>query len=111
PVSDLAIARHEGPKVVIPGNPLPAIYIFDVTNAGPSDARGVRVRHGFTPDLATVTWTCMALNASCVPSGTGEIQQPVTLRAGGRLTYTVKALAEPGMPAGNLKVLAEVFFV
>src|SRR6185295_2167597 len=70
PVSDLAIARHEGPKVVIPGNPLPAIYIFDVTNAGPSDARGVRVCHGFTPDLATVTWTCMALNASCVPSGT-----------------------------------------
>jgi hypothetical protein len=107
PVSDLAISRHQGPTTVIPGSPLPSTYTFTMTNAGPSDARLARVTHDFDPDLAAVSWTCAALNASCRTSGQGEVREDVTLRSGGSLTFTVKGTASPAV-TGGLQIKAEV---
>ena len=93
PISDLAIVRHEGPTTIVPGSLAPAIYTLEVTNAGPSDARSIRVTHQFTPGLAVVSWACTALNGSCGIQGEGNVDDLASLRVGGRLVYSIKVLA------------------
>jgi len=95
PTADLSIVVSNLPNV-IPGSLLPQTFTVRVANAGPSDARRVKVTSTFASDLAAVTWTCAALNGSCTPSGVDNLNDVVSLRVGGVLTYRVRFVVGAG---------------
>ncbi|MFC8299530.1 DUF11 domain-containing protein [Micromonospora orduensis] len=88
PTVDLAVVKSETPNPYVPGTPL--TYTVTVTNSGPSDAVGATVTDPLPAPLAGFTWTCAAsAGSSCTASGTGSIDDTVTVAAGGTLTYTI----------------------
>jgi uncharacterized repeat protein (TIGR01451 family) len=86
----LQVHKLSLPQPYVPGQKF--TYIIAVTNAGPSDAAGVTVDDPLPPQLAGAgfTWTCTATGgSSCTPSGSGDIHDTVTVRAGGTVNYVV----------------------
>ncbi len=80
-----------------PGDPAGVTYTIVVSNAGPSDVvknpvrgwPGAMVEDSFAASFESVSWTCTAEGgASCVSLGTGDIDQEVSIPAGGRVIYT-----------------------
>ncbi len=74
-------------------------YLIDVQNTGPADAVGATVRDTLPDNLVNASWTCSApAGASCTPSGTGDIDDIVSVPSGSMLTYlltaTVNAIPE-----------------
>ncbi len=64
-------------------------------NAGPSNASGVVVSDVIPASIQTPTWTCVSSNGSCTSSGSGNINDTVSINAGGRLTYTIDGFIDP----------------
>ncbi len=88
--ADLAISKDDGVTQVAPGDPV--TYTIVVDNLGPNDVVGARVSDVFVPDLLNVSWSCVGAGGGvCTPSGTGDINDPVAIPAGGSVTYTVDA--------------------
>jgi uncharacterized repeat protein (TIGR01451 family) len=108
-VYDLAITKSDGVDIYTATNPLS--YTIVVTNAGPSDALGVRVVDNIPPQIATWTWTCTTVtNASgCngVTNSTTNFNDPVNIQVGGRIEYTVTANPVGGT-AQNLSNTANI---
>jgi uncharacterized repeat protein (TIGR01451 family) len=99
PHTDLSITKDATPKPYVPGEAL--TYTVTVANAGPSDAIGATVTDAIPPALtgAGFTWTCVAsTDSSCAAAGTGaDIDDVVTVRVGGTLTYTVTGTVPSGV--------------
>ncbi len=87
PQADLAISVDNGTATVTPGVPL--TYTIVVENQGPSGVTDALVTDAFPAALSGVTWTCTpSPGAVCTPGPEpGDIDDSVTIPAGGRLTY------------------------
>ena len=72
-ITDLAVTKTDGLSSAMPGDVV--TYTIAVTNAGPSDAVGATLTDAVPSVLTGVTWTCVAVNGSCSPSGTGSLNQ------------------------------------
>ncbi len=108
PAVDLAATKTDGQVIAIPGTPIS--YIIVVTNAGPSVAAGSQVLDSLPASLLGATWTCSAApGSSCgAPSGSGSIDEIVTVGVGGTLTYIVAASVSPsavGVLANTVTVM------
>ena len=64
-------------------------YTIVVANAGPSDIVAANVTDSFPSSLLGASWSCVAVNGACTPSGSGSINTPVDLATGGTATFTV----------------------
>ena len=87
----------------------PTTYTIVVTNPGPSDAVGATVADTFAAALVSPSWTCAASALSTCTAGpqAGNINDNVTVRSGGTLTYTVSATVS-GSASGTLSNTATV---
>jgi len=105
PQVDLAITKTDGLTSINAGSP--TTYTIGVTNSGPSGATGATVADTFAVTLLSPTWTCVASAGSNCGSGSGNINDTVTVLPGGTLTYTVNATVS-GSAAGTLSNTATV---
>ncbi len=83
-------------------------YVVVASNAGPNTAVDATVSVGLPQHLveASADWTCYAgLGASCGTSGTGGIDDSVTLPAGSSVVYVLEADVDP-RAHGNIEVQA-----
>ncbi|MFA6956253.1 MAG: hypothetical protein WC538_10315, partial [Thermoanaerobaculia bacterium] len=85
PAADLAITKTDGVTTATPGGS--TTYTITASNAGPSSTTAT-VADTFPASL-TATWTCVgAGGGTCTASGSGNINDSVTLPSGGSVTYT-----------------------
>lgn len=90
PQADLSITKSDGATTVKPGDKV--TYTIVASNAGPDTATGATVADTLPAALTGAAWTCTAASgASCTASGTGNINDTVTLPAGASVTYTLTA--------------------
>jgi len=83
--ADLSITKTDGVATATPGGS--TTYTITASNAGPGGTTGT-VTDTFPASL-TCTWTCAGtLGGLCTAAGSGNINDPVTLPAGGSVTYT-----------------------
>lgn len=95
PAADLSIVKSDGGVTVTWGAAL--TYTILVRNNGPAAVSGAVVADTFPAGLTAVTWTCTATSgSSCQGAGTGNINQSVSLLAGGTATFTAVATVIPG---------------
>ncbi|MFG1894923.1 DUF11 domain-containing protein [Micromonospora zamorensis] len=95
PTVDLAVVKTGTPSPYVPGAPLS--YTVTVTNGGPSNAIGATVVDALPEPLSGFTWTCEATAGStCAASGTGDINDTVTVLPGGSLVYTITGTVPSG---------------
>jgi uncharacterized repeat protein (TIGR01451 family) len=86
PVADLAITKTDGVTTATPGGSV--TYTITASNAGPGAETGGTVADTFPASL-TCTWTCVgAGGGTCTASGSGNLNDTVSLPAGGSVTYT-----------------------
>jgi uncharacterized repeat protein (TIGR01451 family) len=92
--ADLAITKTDGQTTAVPGTAV--AYTITVTNNGPDTAVGALVTDAAPAGSASLGWTCTATAGStCTPSGTGGIDDTVSIQQGGTLTYTFQVLPDP----------------
>jgi uncharacterized repeat protein (TIGR01451 family) len=95
--TNLSIQKTAGPGPVLVSGPVS--YTIVVSNSGPDTAVGAIVSDDFPAALTNVTWTCApSAGATCTAAGAGDLQDVVTIPAGGTVTYSVTATA-PAAPA------------
>lgn len=88
--ADVAISKTDGLTSVTPGAPV--TYTIVASNAGPAASPLVNVTDVMPAALTGATWTCAATaGSSCPAGGSGNINAPVSLAAGGSATFTVNA--------------------
>jgi uncharacterized repeat protein (TIGR01451 family) len=105
--ADLAITKTDGQTTYTPGGTL--TYTITVTNNGPSNVTGATVTDTFPAAIISASWTCVGSvpSATCTASGSGNINDTVTIPAGEYVTYTVTAQVSPSA-SGNLTNIASV---
>lgn len=91
--ADLSVTKDDGRTVVNAGDVL--TYTIVVRNDGPDTAINVQVEDLIPATLSNASWTC-AGSACANASGTGSIQQTVTLPNNQQLTYTLTATVASG---------------
>ncbi|NWG00533.1 MAG: IPTL-CTERM sorting domain-containing protein, partial [Thermoanaerobaculaceae bacterium] len=101
PQADLAVTKDDGVLTYTPGGTL--TYTNTVTNNGPSNVTGASVTDTFPAAITSATWSCAGSvpAATCTASGSGDINDSVTIPAGQHVTYTVTAQVSAGA-SGNL---------
>jgi uncharacterized repeat protein (TIGR01451 family) len=71
-------------------------YTINISNSGPNDVVDATVLDTLPADLVGASWTCQVTGrASCVASGSGDINEKVDLPTGSALTYTIRATFGP----------------
>ena len=106
PNADLSITKSDGQTSAVPGQPV--TYTIVATNAGFTALAGAAVADTLPTALLGATWTCTAsAGSSCSASGSGSINDGVSLLAGGAVTYTLSATVDPAA-AGSLANTATV---
>ncbi len=86
PQADLSITKTDGVTTASPGGSV--TYTITASNAGPSNTNNATVADTFPASL-TCTWTCAgAGGGTCTAAGSGNINDSVSLPAGGSSTYT-----------------------
>ncbi len=106
PTADLSITKTDGQTTATPGQAI--TYTIVATNGGPSTITAATVADAVSADLEGATWTCVAsAGSSCAPSGSGNINQPVTLAPSGTATFTLSATVAPSA-TGSLANTATV---
>ena len=86
-VADLSITQTDNATSYTPG--LGLTYRIVVSNAGPSNVSGALVADSFDLALGTPTWSATGTGGTVFAnSGSGNLAQPVSIPAGGSLTYT-----------------------
>ena len=99
--TSLAVSKVSSPDPYVPGAPL--TYTVTVTNGGPSAAVGAHVSDPLPAALAGAgfTWTCApSAGSACTPSGSGDIDDTVTVAPGGQIVYTVTGTVPAGVQGG-----------
>jgi uncharacterized repeat protein (TIGR01451 family) len=92
--ADLAITKTDGQTTAVPGQAV--AYTITVTNNGPEAAAGALVTDAVPAGSGSLGWTCTAsAGSTCAPSGTGGINDTVSVLQGGTLTYTFQVLPDP----------------
>ena len=100
PQADLSITKTDGSPTYTAG--VGVVYTVVVSNAGPSNVTGATVVDNTPAGTAIEGWTAVfAGGASGVASGSGNINQNVTIPVGGTITYTISLLVPSGF-TGNL---------
>ena len=91
PIADLAVTKTNGATASVPGSP--TTYTIVITNAGPSTATDAVVVDMLPAELAGASWTCAATpGATCAATtGTGSLDELVTVAPGASVTYSVTA--------------------
>ena len=85
--ADLGITKTDGSTSSTPGGSV--VYSIVASNAGPSDVANATVTDTFGPDFENCSWTCSSGGgASCPSSGSGNINESVSLPVGGNVTFT-----------------------
>ncbi|HVN52961.1 MAG TPA: PKD domain-containing protein [Anaerolineaceae bacterium] len=74
-------------------------YQIVIENKGPDHIFDATVKDALSDWLENVHWTCLATDDSqCSANGTGNlIEDPVNIRSGGHITYTIQAVIKPGV--------------
>ena len=108
PTADLSITKTDGLTDVAAGESL--TYTVVVANGGPSAIVGAQVTDVLPAPLTGATWTCTASPGSLCESavGAGDLDETVTVAAGGSITYSVTAAVPASAPAGPLVNAAAV---
>lgn len=100
-VADLAITKTDNATTCIPG--ATTVYTVVVRNNGPSIADGAVVTDALPDGIASASWTAVFEGAGSTgtASGTGDIDETISLSAEGTATYTITA-AVASTATGNL---------
>ena len=94
PVADLAVTKDDPSPTYVPGQA--TTYTVTVTNNGPTAVTGARVVDTFASSFTAVSWSAaFTAGSSGTASGDGDIDELVTLAAGGVATYTIVATVSP----------------
>jgi uncharacterized repeat protein (TIGR01451 family) len=87
--TDLQISTTNYPQTALAGNPV--TYQIVAVNKGPNTDPAARISDPLPSQIANAKWTCAAAGgAQCSdPSGSGNIDQAVSLPVNGTVTYTI----------------------
>ena len=100
PQVDLSIAKTHGGRIEVGSK---VTYIVAVSNAGPSNARGIKVVDDLPSSLTGATWTCAASSkSSCPQNGAGSVAATVNVASGGRVVFTITATVDPDIDGDTL---------
>lgn len=104
--ADLSITKTNGQTSYTPGTDV--VYTITVNNKGPFVAMGAKVTDALPSGISAATWSCSAsAGGSCTASGTGGIDDTITLPKDGTATYTL-TMTVPASFTGNLVNTASV---
>ena len=94
--ADLSVTKTDGVASVVPGTS--TTYTIVAKNNGPNDVAGAGVTDNPPAGMTFTGWTCVAsVGSACGnASGSGPINEVVTLINGGTATYTVTAAIAAG---------------
>jgi len=93
--ADLGVTKTDGQTTAVPGDPL--TYTIVASNAGPDAVTDAIVTDLLPGTLLAATWTCSpSAGSACTASGSGSINDAVTLPVGGIVTYTVTGTVASG---------------
>ncbi|MEO8674409.1 MAG: hypothetical protein ABI569_02455 [Casimicrobiaceae bacterium] len=95
-VADLGVTKTDGVLNVVPGTN--TTYTIVASNAGPNAVAGANVVDNPPAGVTFTSWTCVAsVGSGCGnASGSGPINELVSLLNAGTATYTVTAAIAPG---------------
>ncbi len=107
-IADLSITKNDLTDPVSAGNTV--TYSIVVTNNGPDTQTGATVTDTFAAPLTNVTFTSVATGGATGNdvTGTGNINDTVTLPSGATITYTVTGTIPSNAAAGPLSNTATV---
>jgi CSLREA domain-containing protein/uncharacterized repeat protein (TIGR01451 family) len=92
--ADLAITKTDGSATEVPGTPV--TYTITASNPGPDPAASATVADTFPAVCTGTTWACVgAGGGTCTAAGAGNINDNVSLPAGGSVTYTATCQIAP----------------
>lgn len=100
PLTDLILTKSTPSGTYVPGQQVS--YTISVNNAGPSQAIGIAVTDNLPAGLTNASWTCStgSVDSACgAPSGTGNINQIVSVAPFDTVTFTVTATAASNVGA------------
>jgi uncharacterized repeat protein (TIGR01451 family) len=95
---NLSVSKTVTPTVALQGQTV--VYVLNVSNPGPAVVQSVTVTDTLSPGISTATWACSVqtagtptlLTTACgVPSGSGNINNTVSLSIGGTVRFTITA--------------------
>ena len=88
PQADLGVTKTDGQTTAVAG--LPITYTIAVGNGGPDAANGATVTDTVPLAILGASWTCVGTGGgTCTASGSGDINDSVTLPVGATVTYTL----------------------
>lgn len=91
PSVDLQITKYSGVTLYTPGG-APVVYTIVVTNSSTFQVNNATVTDTFSNQISSASWYCTPqAGATCTSSGTGNINDSVSLPAGRSVTYMVTA--------------------
>jgi uncharacterized repeat protein (TIGR01451 family) len=107
-IADLSITKGDAPDPVSAGSTV--TYTIVVTNNGPDTQTGATVTDTFPASLTNVTFTSVTTNGATgnTASGSGNINDLVTLPSASTITYTVTGTVPSNAPVGTLTNTATV---
>jgi uncharacterized repeat protein (TIGR01451 family) len=104
--ADLAISNTGGVTKILPGDSL--TNTITATNNGPADVVNAIVADTMPSGLNAISWTCIgAGGGTCTASGSGNINDKVSLPAGASVTYTIQSKVTLGI-SGSLTNTATI---
>ena len=88
--ADLSVTLSNSTTTSVPGTGV--TYSLVVTNLGPNVATRARVVDTLPATLSAITWACVATGGgSCTASGSGSVDQLITLPVGATATFSIDA--------------------
>ena len=106
-LADVRVTKTDGLTSAIPGQAI--TYTVMVSNDGPGNVREAHVTDFLPAGLEGATWVCNGSGAACTGSGTGNIDDFITLAPGTQVTYLVSATIAASF-SGALSNTASVSF-
>jgi uncharacterized repeat protein (TIGR01451 family) len=95
PIANLAVTKTDGSATYVPGTS--TTYTIIVTNSGPSFLANGTVTDPLPAQVASATWTAVYAGAGSTgpASGTGGLDETVSLAVGGTATFTFTVQIKP----------------
>jgi uncharacterized repeat protein (TIGR01451 family) len=87
PVVNLAVTKDDGTSYYVPGTS--TTYTIVVSNSGPSTLKNGKVVDALPPQVSSATWTATytGVGSTGPASGTGGLNETISLAAGGTATF------------------------